>query len=72
MTKIRKVVKKNYYMKTQYQNSKTGEAKTKYKRKYDCIVYMLQFPKDFDVSDLADMEVAFERREDTITMKPKK
>lgn len=72
MTKIRRDVKNSYYMKTKYQNSKTGEPKTKYKRIYGYVVYMVQFPKGFEVSDLADMEVAFERRGDTITIRPKR
>lgn len=71
MTKIREVRKRQYYLKTQYRNSKTGEPRTKYKRKYDCIVYVVQFPKGFDVSDLAGIEVAFERKGNTITIRPK-
>lgn len=70
MTKIRRVHKRQYYMKTQYKNS-TGESKTKYKRKYDCVVYLVQFPKSFDVSDLAGTEVVFERKGNTITLRPK-
>ena len=69
MTRIRKVVKKQYYMKIIYQNSKTSEPKTKYKRKYERIVYMLQFPKSFNVTDFLDKELAFEKKDGTIIIR---
>lgn len=72
MTKVRKVVKRQYYMKTEYQNSETGEPRTKYKRRYDRVVYLVQFPKNIDVVNLLGKDLTFERSGDTIIIKPKK
>ena len=72
MTKMRKVVKRQYYMKTEYKNSETGEPKIKYKRRYDRVVYLVQFPKNLDVVDFLGKDLTFERNGDTITIKPKK
>ena len=63
MTSIRKVVKKQYYLKTM------GRGKPLYKKTYDRVVYVLQFPSRFDVSDLAGRPLRFSRRGDTITIK---
>ena len=71
MTKIRKVVKRQYYMKTEYKNTETGEPKTKYKRKYEQIAYLVQFPKSLNVTNLLGKELTFEKKEDTIIIKPK-
>lgn len=71
MTKVRKVVKRQYYMKTQYQNSNTGELKTKYKRRYNHVVYMIQFPKNLDVTDLLGKELLFEKKGTEITIRPR-
>lgn len=69
MTKIRRVVKNQYYMKTKYRNSTMCKQKTKYKRKYDYVFYMVQFPKGFDVTDLLERELAFKREGDKIIIK---
>ena len=62
MTRIRKVVKKQYYLKT------VGGDKRSYKRTYDRIVYVLQFPSRFNVSDLAGRPLKFSRKGNTITI----
>jgi len=71
MTRIRRVVKRQYYLKTQYRNS-TGRSETKYKRRYDRVVYVVQFPKGFDITDLMGRELAFERKGDTIAIRPRR
>lgn len=71
MTEIRRVIKRQYYMRSQYRNSTTGETKTKYKRKYMRVVYVVQFPKGLDVTDLLGRELAFERTGDSIIIRPK-
>ena len=71
MTRIRRVVKRQYYLKTRYRNS-TGKPKTKYKRRYDRVVYVVQFPKNLDVTNLLGRELVFERKGDTITIRPKR
>lgn len=71
MTRIQKVVKRQYYLKTQYRNSTTGEPKTKYKRRYDRVVYLVQFPKGLDVTDLLGKELVFEKRGDVISIRPR-
>ena len=58
-------------MKTEYNNSETGEHKTKYKSKYEQIVYLVQFPKNINVTSLLGKELTFEKKEDTIIIKPK-
>ncbi|MDQ1280674.1 MAG: hypothetical protein QG670_1937 [Thermoproteota archaeon] len=71
MTKIRKVVKKQYYMRSRYSDSKTGEVKTKYKRQYEVTVYVVQFPQSLDVTDLLGKELVFERKNRNIIIIPK-
>ncbi len=71
MTRVRKVVKRQYYMKTEYKNSETGENKKKYKRMYNRVVYLVQFPKNLDVTNLLDKELSFEKKGDTIIIRPK-
>ena len=63
MTKIRRIVKKQYYLKTM------EGGKASYKKTYDRLVYVLQFPSSFNVSDLAGRPLRFSRRGDTITIK---
>jgi len=62
LTKIRKIVKKQYYLKTM-----SGD-KPSYKRTYERVVCMLQFPSHFDVSDLAGRPLKFSRKGNTITI----
>jgi hypothetical protein len=72
LTKIRKIVKRQYYLKTEYKNAETGEPKTKYKRTYEQTVYLVQFPKHINVIDLLGKELTFEKKGETIIIKPKR
>lgn len=60
MTKIRKVVKRQNYIKTQYKDPATKELKVKYKRRYERLAYLVQFPKSLDITDLLGKELTFE------------
>ena len=64
LTSIRRVVKKQYYLKTAL-----GDKRS-YKRTYDRAVYVLQFPSRFDVSDMVGRPLRFSRRGDMIKIEP--
>ena len=64
MTSIRRVVKKQYYLKT------IGGNKPSYKRTYDRVVHVLQFPSNFAVSDLVGRPLKFSRKGATIKIEP--
>ncbi len=70
MTKIRRVRVTQYYLKFTKRDPRTSEEKVAYKRRYVRYVFVLSFPKTFDVEDLVNREMDFRRNGDEIVIRP--